>query len=144
LKGLTLWQPWASLVGRGKHHETRSWSTRYRGPVAIHAGLRKPVVNELPQQASKVIDSILGHAWPSEVPLGVILAVARLTDCTRADKLKTNPVDQLLGDYSNGRWAWELSEIFILPEPVPFRGSQGLWNVPDEIENIVNNTRYIG
>jgi activating signal cointegrator 1 len=38
MKGLTLTQPWASLVANGaKTIETRSWSTSYRGPVAIHA-----------------------------------------------------------------------------------------------------------
>jgi activating signal cointegrator 1 len=38
MKALTLWQPWASLVAFGvKTIETRSWSTKYRGPLAIHA-----------------------------------------------------------------------------------------------------------
>jgi activating signal cointegrator 1 len=38
MKALTLLQPWASLVAAGlKTIETRSWSTRYRGPLAIHA-----------------------------------------------------------------------------------------------------------
>ncbi len=42
-KALTLYQPWAQLVVLGiKTIETRSWSTSYRGPLAIHAGLRKP------------------------------------------------------------------------------------------------------
>ncbi len=43
MKALTLWQPWASLVALGvKTIETRSWSTKYRGPLAIHAGAKKP------------------------------------------------------------------------------------------------------
>jgi hypothetical protein len=38
VKAITLWQPWASLVALGvKSIETRSWSTSYRGPLAIHA-----------------------------------------------------------------------------------------------------------
>jgi activating signal cointegrator 1 len=38
MKVLTLHQPWASLVALGvKTIETRSWSTKYRGPLAIHA-----------------------------------------------------------------------------------------------------------
>ena len=38
MRGLTLTQPWASLVAIGaKRIETRSWSTNYRGPIAIHA-----------------------------------------------------------------------------------------------------------
>jgi hypothetical protein len=43
VKALTLHQPWASLVAAGvKMIETRSWSTRYRGPLAIHAGAKRP------------------------------------------------------------------------------------------------------
>lgn len=43
MKVLTLWQPWASLVALGvKTIETRSWSTKYRGPLAIHAAAKQP------------------------------------------------------------------------------------------------------
>ena len=42
-KVLTLHQPWASLVALGvKTIETRSWSTQYRGPLAIHAAVKRP------------------------------------------------------------------------------------------------------
>jgi hypothetical protein len=41
VKVLTLHQPWASLIAVGvKTIETRSWSTQYRGPLAIHAGAK--------------------------------------------------------------------------------------------------------
>jgi len=48
---------------------------------------------------------------------------------------KNDPVDRLLGDYSYGRWAWKLSDIVLLDEPLPFKGRQGLWNIPEDIEN---------
>ena len=38
MKLISLWEPWATLLATGqKRIETRSWSTDYRGPVAIHA-----------------------------------------------------------------------------------------------------------
>lgn len=38
IRGLSLTQPWATLVAiDAKKVETRSWGTRYRGRVAIHA-----------------------------------------------------------------------------------------------------------
>ncbi len=41
MKALTVMQPWATLVALGaKRIETRSWSTSYRGPLAIHASGR--------------------------------------------------------------------------------------------------------
>lgn len=43
MKALTIRQPWASLIAAGvKTIETRSWSTKYRGPLAIHAGKATP------------------------------------------------------------------------------------------------------
>ena len=44
MKALTIWQPWASLIARGvKQYETRSWATKYRGPIAIHAAMKNPL-----------------------------------------------------------------------------------------------------
>lgn len=42
-KGITLYQPWASLVAAGvKHLETRPRGTTYRGPLLIHAAKKPP------------------------------------------------------------------------------------------------------
>ena len=39
MKVLTLKQPWASFVMQGdKKYEFRSWKTKYRGELLIHAG----------------------------------------------------------------------------------------------------------
>lgn len=39
MKVLTLKQPWATLVAEGiKKYEFRSWRTKYRGKLLIHAG----------------------------------------------------------------------------------------------------------
>ena len=39
MKVLTLKQPWASLVANGyKIYEFRTWKTKYRGEILIHAG----------------------------------------------------------------------------------------------------------
>jgi hypothetical protein len=43
MKALTIYQPQASLIAIGaKEFETRSRRISYRGPLAIHAGLKKP------------------------------------------------------------------------------------------------------
>ena len=33
-----------------------------------------------------------------------------------------------LGDYTPGRYAWKLANVKKLPEPIPAKGRQGLWN----------------
>ena len=32
-----------------------------------------------------------------------------------------------------GPVGWVLSDIIVLPEPVPCRGAQGLWDIPDDV-----------
>jgi len=42
MKAISLLQPWATLVVTGvKTIETRSWGTKYRGPILIHASQGK-------------------------------------------------------------------------------------------------------
>lgn len=38
-----------------------------------------------------------------------------------------------LADFVNNRWAWLLANVRPLPEPVPCRGAQGLWNAPGTV-----------
>jgi hypothetical protein len=39
MKAITILQPWASLIAcNAKQIEIRSWATKYRGEIAIHAG----------------------------------------------------------------------------------------------------------
>ncbi|HVM07165.1 MAG TPA: ASCH domain-containing protein [Acidimicrobiales bacterium] len=49
MKAISLWQPWASLIAYGvKTIETRSWSTPYRGRIAIHAAKTTKGIDQLP------------------------------------------------------------------------------------------------
>lgn len=93
MKAITLWQPWASLLACGaKKYETRSWSTKYRGPIAIHAGKfgYGPYACEL---SIGFTDTVINALWPGttdpyaivdnwdEFPKGEIIATAELVNC---------------------------------------------------------------
>jgi hypothetical protein len=41
--------------------------------------------------------------------------------------------ERIFGDYSPGRFAWILQDIQRLEKPIPYRGAQGLFTVPDSI-----------
>jgi hypothetical protein len=83
VKAITLWQPWAQLVALGaKRLETRSWSTKYRGPLAIHAAQAFPtgsraMVGE-PEffGALRTPDGFRYHEH--NLPRGAVVAVAQL------------------------------------------------------------------
>jgi hypothetical protein len=109
-----------------KRIETRSWSTRYRGLLAIHAARLFPVrAREL--CLVEPFRSALGYPG-EELPIGAILAICQLVDCVliTPDNLPTEP-ELSFGDYTPGRWAWRLQEIRPLPMPVPAKGQLALW-----------------
>ena len=130
MKALTLWQPWATLVAIGaKRIETRSWSTTYRGPLAIHAARskkghemywREPFHNEL--------KAYHYHA-PAELPHGRIIAVCELADILPTAEVRgiVESREMAFGDYADGRFAWRLENVRKLPIEMPVQGHQGLW-----------------
>lgn len=135
MKALSLTQPWASLVALGhKQRETRSWSTPYRGRIAIHAAKGFP----LPARRFAETERSLGRC-PARIPLGAIVAVATLAGVARTEEVSPaiSGLERHLGDYGPGRWAWMLEDVVALGEPVPARGALGLWEMGREIEDAV-------
>lgn len=131
MKTITLTQPWATLVASGaKKIETRSWSTAYRGPLAIHAakGLG-PVGGKAGLQALCDTEPFRSALDGVDLPHGVIVAVCCLTAVYRIPAspmylargvpddhpLASFPValppfpddpERAFGDYTPGRYAW--------------------------------------
>lgn len=140
MKALSLWQPWAHLVAVGaKSYETRSWATEYRGWVAIHAA--KHWTRELHRLATT--HPVCWFWQQQEVHVfGAIVAVAELRACCQAEDIKaaieylwpSGRCEQELafGDFSAGRFAWELGSVVRLNTPVFCRGRQGLWTLEVE------------
>ena len=85
--------------------------------------------------------------YQDQFPHGAVLATARLAECWEVrhvekygavlgidradkhdDKLIRGPANELLfGDWTPGRYAWELADVQPLPAPVPAKGRPGLW-----------------
>lgn len=125
IKALTLHQPWASLVGRHKHYETRGKATNYRGKIAIHAGIRQPNTEIIFDQLS---DLLVGE----NLVFGSVIAIAQLTDCIKMTEEFINQQSETelrCGLWEVGRYAWKLENVEILDEPIPARGMPGLWEI---------------
>jgi activating signal cointegrator 1 len=93
MKAITLSQPWATLVAIGaKRIETRGWSTKYRGPLAIHAakglgglgmepsGFGLEFDLDLLCREPKFVDCLLnaGYTRTSMLPRGQVVAICDL------------------------------------------------------------------
>jgi Lar family restriction alleviation protein len=135
MKAITIWQPWASLLAIGaKQYETRNWETKYRGPIAIHAAKKDPCKIPLLglqkfEEATKEELEKAGLSW-CLLPTGKIIATAELVNCWLIGAELDIPTEQemLFGDWTPGRYAWELANIQLLPVPIPAKGAQRLWN----------------
>ena len=131
MKALSLWQPWATLIALGaKRYETRSWSTPYRGLLAIHAAKREP------WPLADAVEPLAraGYARWTDLPRGAVLCVVRLVDVLPVELVigeivpysETNQ-ELAFGDYTAGRYAWALEMVEVFDTPIPARGAQGLW-----------------
>ncbi len=133
MKVLTLRQPWAGLLVLGiKQMETRSWNTKYRGRLYIHASasmsreelrllMRLWTLLELsPQQINTchVVGAIIGHVDIIE------------TYSTNDEKQtrEISMIEAMLGDYSPDRFFWKCELPTLLPKPIPAKGQLGFWN----------------
>jgi len=136
MKTLSLWQPWATLIAIGaKRFETRSWSTKHRGLLAIHAakkwdGLLKEYCEMEPFRSALHID---GQAVA--LPLGAIVAVVKLVDVHRVEGIRNSlrPYEKAFGNYADGRYAWQLELVKRFEKPIPMNGAQGLFEVADDL-----------
>lgn len=138
---ITLWEPWATLMAIGaKRIETRSWATKYRGALAIHASkyLMKPLALEDILQSPHFKEAMASAIMSP----GKIVAVVDLVECAPVEKchrlgdLACNwkwKEEQALGNYEPGRFAWITGDLFRLPCPIPHKGGQGLRILPAEV-----------
>lgn len=174
MKALTLHQPWATLLALGeKTIETRSWDTKHRGIVAIHAGKKvdrsawklpefrrsllerdDPITPENIQTGGVI--ALLGLVETVELPSpegdrdvryvprlksGVSvfrrLPTGRTKGVLTENNLAADRRDLAFGDFSAGRFAWIFGRGDVLPETIPCRGLQRLWDLPTIVETMV-------
>ncbi len=130
MKALTLHQPWATLLAVGaKRIETRAWTTAYRGPLAIHAGLSTENIEYAFEPPFKDVLARHGIMGVSDLPLGAIVGVVNLVEVVPVTGQLIQSLDWreiAFGNYEIGRYAWCCaagSSVFV----PGVRGHQGLW-----------------
>ena len=123
MKALTIKQPWATLIMQGdKRFEFRSWQTKYRGELLIHAG--KSIDREAMKRLAKYL--------PKKLPLGKILGKVILVDCI---KMSPEFKEKLLNENSEiyakssfkENYGWQLENVETFDEPIEVKGHLSLW-----------------
>ena len=123
MKVLTIKQPWATLIMQGyKRFEFRSWQTKYRGDLLIHAGkgVDKPAMKRL----SKYL--------PKELPYGKILGKVKIVDCIRMspefkELLSKENSDIYTESSFKENYGWQLTDVEVFEKPIEAKGHLSLW-----------------
>lgn len=130
MKVLTIKEPWASLIINGyKEYEFRSWKTKYRGKILIHAGM------SLEKDNAKRFQE-----YNLEYYKGAIIGEATITDCILVDTKfneelrKINPLVYAKSNHVEA-YAWKLENIKKYDNPIHIKGKLGLWNYERGNEN---------
>ena len=121
MKCLSIRQPWAWAIIHGpKRIENRSWPTRYRGPLLIHAGQSRTSLgdeeNSLPDLPAY-----------SHLVYGAIIGCVVLSECLSVEKCGE------LGPFVEGPFCWLVGEPVPFIEPITYRGVLGLFEVADSL-----------
>jgi hypothetical protein len=136
MKAITICQPYASLIvgwdgvnaADVKRVENRTWPTRYRGPLLIHAGV-----------SEKWLPTWDGPRPPADqMPMGKIVGIVQLVDCQSIASIRSAPARSPIAwlkshVHATGPWCFVLRRPRRLLTPIAFRGQQGIFEVPDDL-----------
>jgi hypothetical protein len=156
---LTLWPEWAwAIAHRGKDIENRTWEPprhligRW---LAIHAGKHiggRPGDKALLEGLEDLLE--MAEEAGAEIPVFSDLIPQIATSAVVAVvKVRGSIHGEAKGWYGgpqayNGRnevvnnYGWQFDNIMALPTPVPCKGAQGLWPLPDEVVQAVRKQLY--
>jgi hypothetical protein len=127
MKTLSVIMPWPLLIMHyGKDVENRTWATNYRGKILIHASKKANGVFDTLRVIEKrgLIDPFdpFDLNWPFDRfqdLLGCIIGSVELVDCVKNYNSRWAESDM---------WQWVLCNPILCENPIPVRGSLGLWD----------------
>lgn len=120
MKAISIRQPWAwAILHAGKDIENRSWSTTYRGELAVHAtqldlGWSFPVGVKHPPERDMV--------------LGAIVGLVEMVDVIRCSS----------SPWFTGPYGFLLRNPRALARPIICPGNSGIWDLPKRLEHAIS------
>ena len=142
MKSLTVMQPWAWGILNGKLVENRTWTTKHRGTIAVHAGKawdddgeHSPLIRSAWRGAGNGGPVWSGHDHIARAAVVAVVDLAGICGNAFADPA---PIRCGCGPWAaRGQYHWRLANVRLLAEPVPCKGALGLWTLPDDVEAAV-------
>jgi hypothetical protein len=127
MKTLTVHQYWADAIfDHDKDIENRTWNTKYRGELLIHAGKSKTSLSDSEQAIVKAMGT------PSQSPiLGAIIGKVEIIDC-----VQNHPSQWAIA----GHYHWILSNPKRC-EPYYIKGGLSLWDFDETLLKFNNSIK---
>ena len=147
IKVLSVRQPYADLIISGnKWCENRTWRTRYRGELYIHA-------SRWDRFARQSFESTYGRTceelFAGGCRIGCIIGRVNLVDMIDLEKAGYDerlirhvarrhglPTDQDAMQHVQGPLCWIVSQPSLLKEPIPARGKLNVWNTTVDLSRL--------
>lgn len=146
MKCISYKQPWANLVlWKEKRVETRgvNYTVLAGRWHAVHASqtwtrAQDALFDVEPFRTVLARHGVTrGNRTFMLMPAGAIVGVAFVSILARTETVTISDQERAFGDYSPGRWAYHLGDIFPLDEPILFTGRLGVFDLPAEVERQV-------
>ena len=165
-KAITLREPWAAVVVRGfKLVENRPNRTKFRGRIAIHAGINNS--DEALEQFESAVEMleeldhpVMNKAFQNEDMLqpGCIVGSVEIWDCVRipdgqdADDFFLEKFPDFVESCTVApfvfadakRWLWLMKDAKLYKEPIQHDGLPGVWKISDAVIAQVNKAELEG
>jgi len=115
MKAISIRQPFAEAILRGvKTTEYRTWPTKYRGLILVHAGLSRADLSYCKDYGVK----------PDQLVFGAIAGTVEIADCQAVDDPETGAIES---------WDWLLANPRPFARPVFYKGGLKFFKVPDNL-----------
>jgi len=135
MKTISIKQPWAFLICSGvKDIENRTWQTKFRGRVLVHASAKAQSLEVLSEDRWNVLQS---QAFDNNTSMkvyetGAIIGSVEIVDCVINHS-------SIWADKASGHvpfkkeviYNWIVANPILFPEPLPVKGKLNFWDYPN-------------
>ena len=117
---LSLDQPWGHMIVQNKMNvESRRWTTKRRGTIAIHATAKKSK-----HEFEWIKENFKVNLSLENVAFGSVIGFANLVDVIDEKKVTSKTRKWFIGPFG-----FVLENIVVLPTPVPAKGNRKFWHL---------------
>lgn len=138
MKAISIKQPWASLIAEGvKDIENRSWPTKFRGRVLIHASAKgvckranyHKILKTEQWESLGVVPSLNMISSNYNYDNGAIIGSVEIVDCViNHSSVWAEKTTQMS---TENIYNWVLANPIKFPEPIPAKGKLSFWDYPN-------------